>query len=395
MLTEEFVDEFYRYLLSYQYDNTVENVWIESKDNVFTHGVDYKRLSEDKQYLDKLAKLAILVAQFNKPIFAQVAGGSKGAGAYLLSMINMPLGYKSAFLKLDEVFRGMVPLMGGSHRLARFPLHLGYYLALTGDQLNSEQMAQLGLLRGEIAEGVTNSSIRKKFHQANLYFRERFRYMDFDEEGSMLQAEQKLKIQENKALYESELKHYQAQLLTKNSKNMNVKFAANQRLVASADYYNTTEPFNSFNEGESGRTINNYFQMRLERPLNYLKEKQLVNPFQIDGLELKRLQVGKIDEIFGKNTIEEVLEALKRENSPWAQRAYKRMTSADPLALKLTFELLKRAESRSWIECLETEFTVARRLMEMSELQLKTYVNSSQYVFVNDYSKGGLVSVAK
>lgn len=40
---------------------------------------------------------------------------------------------------------------------------------------------------------------------------------------------------------------------------MNVKFAANQRLVASADYYNTTEPFNSFNEGESGRTINNYF----------------------------------------------------------------------------------------------------------------------------------------
>lgn len=68
-----------------------------------------------------------------------------------------------------------------------------------------------------------------------------------------------MKIQENKALYESELKHYQAELLTKNSKNMNVKFAANQRLVASADYYNTTEPFNSFNEGESGRTINNYF----------------------------------------------------------------------------------------------------------------------------------------
>lgn len=78
--------------------------------------------------------------------------------------------------------------------------------------------------------------------------------------------------------------------------------------------------------------------------------------------------MGKIDEIFGKNTIGEVLEALKRENSLWAQRAYKRMTSADPLALKLTFELLKRAESRSWIECLETEFTVARRLMEMSEL---------------------------
>jgi len=119
--------------LSYQYDNTVENVWIQSKDNVFSHGVDYKRLIDDKNYLDKLYKLAILFANFNKPMFAQVAGGVKGAGAYLLSMINMPLGYRHAFLKLDEVSRGLVPLLGGSHRLARMPLRLGYYLALVGD----------------------------------------------------------------------------------------------------------------------------------------------------------------------------------------------------------------------------------------------------------------------
>jgi enoyl-CoA hydratase/carnithine racemase len=63
--------------------------------------VDYKRLSEDKAYLDKLSKLAILVARFNKPIFGQIAGGAKGAGAYLLSMMNMPLGYRNTFLKLD------------------------------------------------------------------------------------------------------------------------------------------------------------------------------------------------------------------------------------------------------------------------------------------------------
>ena len=45
----------------------------------------------------------------------------------------MPFGYKSSFLKLDEVSRGMVPLIGGSHRLTRLPLHIGYYMALVGD----------------------------------------------------------------------------------------------------------------------------------------------------------------------------------------------------------------------------------------------------------------------
>lgn len=47
--------------------------------------------------------------------------------------------------------------MGGTHRIARLPLHLGYYLALTGDELNYEEMSQLGFLKGTIFDGVTNS----------------------------------------------------------------------------------------------------------------------------------------------------------------------------------------------------------------------------------------------
>jgi enoyl-CoA hydratase/carnithine racemase len=99
--------------------------------------VDYKRLTEDPHYLDQLSKLAVIFAKLNKPTLGQISGGVKGAGAYLLSMMTMPMGYKDAYLRIDEVGRGMVPVMGGSHRLARLPLHLGYYLALTSEQLNS------------------------------------------------------------------------------------------------------------------------------------------------------------------------------------------------------------------------------------------------------------------
>ena len=43
---------------------------------------------------------------------------------------------------------------------------------------------------------------------------------------------------------------------------MSLKFAANQKLVANVDLQNITNPFNSFSAEESGRTINNYFEMR-------------------------------------------------------------------------------------------------------------------------------------
>lgn len=161
LLTEEMIDQLYRFFLSYDFDHSVQNVWLESKQGVFSHGLDYKRLSEDPHYLDKLSRLAILLASTNKPVFAQVGGGAKGAGAHLLSMLTMPLAYRdSCFLKLDDVSRGLTPLLGGSHRLSRLPMNLGLYLALTGDELNFEEMTQLGYIRGAICGGVAGSQIR-------------------------------------------------------------------------------------------------------------------------------------------------------------------------------------------------------------------------------------------
>jgi hypothetical protein len=80
------------------------------------------------------------------------------------------------------------------------------------------------------------------------------------------------------------------------------------------------------------------------------------------------------------------MEALKEEKSDWAEKAYKKMIRADPLALHLTLKLLQKGESLPWISCVENEFTVARRLTAKSILQLKTYNNSSRYVLANEYS---------
>ena len=85
----------------------------------------------------------------------------------------------------------------------------------------------------------------------------------------------------------------------------------NQRLAADVDYQNITQPFSSFSEETSGRTINNYYQLRYERPLKYLQDHKLVSSFDIKGVELNRLDVAKIDHIFAKKTLKEIMASLK------------------------------------------------------------------------------------
>lgn len=76
-------------------------------------------------------------------------------------------------------------------------------------------------------------------------------------------------------MYNENLKYRQGEILSKVSNNLNLKFAINQQLAATVDYENATNPYTSFVEGKD-RMINNYYQIRLERPLQYLKQHKLV-----------------------------------------------------------------------------------------------------------------------
>jgi len=55
--------------------------------------------------------------------------------------------------------------------------------------------------------------------------------------------------------------------------------------------------------------------MRLERPLEYLEKHNLVKSFDIQRPQLTRLDLAKIDFIFSKPTLNEILEALRQEES--------------------------------------------------------------------------------
>ena len=71
----------------------------------------------------------------------------------------------------------------------------------------------------------------------------------------------------------------------------------------------------------------------------------------------------KIMAIFSKNTLPEIMQALKEDDSEWAQQTYQNIMQNDPLAVQLTFNLINKAKNLSWLECIEMEYKVAKRLL--------------------------------
>ena len=89
--------------------------------------------------------------------------------------------------------------------------------------------------------------------------------------------------------------------------------------------------------------------MRNNKPLNFLHEKGLILKAKPEQLELIRFPIDKIMKIFGKNSLEDVMNALKEDSSEWSQRVYEKIQKRDSLASHLTFQIIKQAKNKEWV----------------------------------------------
>lgn len=67
-----------------------------------------------------------------------------------------------------------------------------------------------------------------------------------------------MEVLRNQETFSEQMKYRQGDILSHSARNLNLKFAVNQQLAASADYFNLTNPHNSFNQAQL-TTINNYY----------------------------------------------------------------------------------------------------------------------------------------
>lgn len=94
----------------------------------------------------------------------------------------------------------------------------------------------------------------------------------------------------------------------------------------------------------------------------------MIETAKFDDVRLPGFDIEKILKVFRRDSIAEVINALEADESDWGRETLRHLRQMDPLAATLTFELLKRAETLSWDQCLDIEYTVAKRLLANSKL---------------------------
>ncbi len=71
-----------------------------------------------------------------------------------------------------------------------------------------------------------------------------------------------------------------------------------------------------------------------------------------------------IDDCFTRTGVNEILEALKQYDNPFADNLYQKLQKKAPLSLKVTFEQIQRARTLSLGECLKMDYVLVRHFME-------------------------------
>lgn len=74
-----------------------------------------------------------------------------------------------------------------------------------------------------------------------------------------------------------------------------------------------------------------------------------------------------ISSIFGRGSLQEIIQGLKDEQAAWAKEALESISQACPFSLALTFRAIREATKKSVRDCLKTDFRIAQRIMRKGD----------------------------
>ncbi|MCY1262346.1 2,3-dehydroadipyl-CoA hydratase [compost metagenome] len=138
-------------------DESVAVIVISGGDTVFAAGADLNLLvdkgAQEVADLD-LGQYWAPVVRCSKPVIAAVSGFALGAGCELAMMCDLIVADRSARFGQPEIRVGIMPGAGGSQRLLRaVGRPVASLLLMTGETLDAERAAQLGLVSELVAQG--------------------------------------------------------------------------------------------------------------------------------------------------------------------------------------------------------------------------------------------------
>ena len=134
-------------LIGWKHDSKVELIIIDAQgDRAFCSGGDISDLYEEgrkgnynygKKFWDDEYRLNALIAKYPKPYIAFMQGFTMGGGVGISCHGSHRIVCETSKIAMPECSIGLIPDVGGSLLLARAPSNLGYYLGITGTQMDA------------------------------------------------------------------------------------------------------------------------------------------------------------------------------------------------------------------------------------------------------------------
>jgi enoyl-CoA hydratase/carnithine racemase len=122
------------------------------KGNVFSKGVDFQAFRAEPYELDQSIvrfgnKIITFISHLKKPVIAAVNGPCFGGGLELALACHIRLGSEKARLGLPELSIGVIPGLGGIHRLIRVVGEAkALEMILLGDMISASRALEVNLL---------------------------------------------------------------------------------------------------------------------------------------------------------------------------------------------------------------------------------------------------------
>lgn len=99
--------------------------------------------------------------------------------------------------------------------------------------------------------------------------------------------------------------------------------------------------------------------------LDQYRVDEMIEDFASDpGPDTLARRSGKIDEIFGADSVEDIMKALQAETSGWAHEVLDRLKSKSPTAMKVTFRQLREGRKLNFADEISAEFRIANHTLQ-------------------------------
>lgn len=180
-LSLEMIDLLTPKLKAWQADDNLVMVILQGAgDRAFCAGGDiqdlYRSMVENpggpneyaERFFEHEYRLDHLIHTYDKPILCWAHGVVMGGGLGVMAGCSHRLGTETSRIAMPEITIGLFPDAGATWFLARMPIHLAHFLALTGSHLNAVDARKVGFVdrlveftrKDEVIEALTESEWR-------------------------------------------------------------------------------------------------------------------------------------------------------------------------------------------------------------------------------------------